>query len=640
MRFSSQIIMYGRLYYELPVGLDYYQDGGWVCVDLRTGEEIWRGAMGIDPSHMTDANNAHTNLPSSGMPDISFGYYYDWETMNQHGIYPGLLFAVNGTNWYSVYADTGVYGWLNLTNVPSGTEVIGPQGEILRYVMQNAGTTANPNWRLLQWNSSKVFPLSVPGSGMYKNETGTFNAGLPSAYDWNISLPIANTLTGSITMRAAIYNDVLLCSNGTVSSADRDVYFNTETSTFWAVSLKPESRGQTLFGPTNYQMTMSDGTWNDFVSAGQGIFLMVNLPSYTWTGYSMYTGQQLWESNPESELNPMAYYSRYYYTQTTTIAYGKLFTTGYTGHVLCYDLYNGTLLWTYAAPTHAEIIDYYTLIKGVVADGKLYIGAYEHSPNTPLFKGGRMRCLNATTGEEIWSMLGWAAYTQTVEADGVLVYCNSYDSQLYAVGKGPSQLTVEAPMAGVTQGSGIVIRGAVTDISAGTKQKEQAARFPAGVPAVSDESMSDWMEYVYMQKPKPTNVTGVNVQLTITDETGKSYGAAAVSDDQGNFATSWYPPTPGLYKVKATFPGSESYWPSSAETSFVTDKAPAAVPAATSAAPTVAPTPTPTAPVSPSPSQPLPPPTAGPSVETYIAIAAVAVIVIVAAIALILRRRK
>ena len=58
-----------------------------------------------------------------------------------------------------------------------------------------------------------------------------------------------------------------------------------------------------------------------------------------------------------------------------------------------------------------------------------------------------------------------------------------------------------------------MIKGTVTDISAGTKQDQQAARFPNGVPAVSDESQSAWMEYVYMQKPRPTNVTGVTSYL-------------------------------------------------------------------------------------------------------------------------------
>ena len=50
-------------------------------------------------------------------------------------------------------------------------------------------------------------------------------------------------------------------------------------------------------------------------------------------------------------------------------------------------------------------------------------------------------------------------------------------------------MTVEAPKAAIDlRSKSLVIRGTVTDISAGTKQKEQAARFPNGVPAVSDES--------------------------------------------------------------------------------------------------------------------------------------------------------
>ena len=57
----------------------------------------------------------------------------------------------------------------------------------------------------------------------------------------------------------------------------------------------------------------------------------------------------------------------------------------------------------------------------------------------------------------------------------------------------------------------------VTDISAGSKQNEQAADFPNGVPCVSDASMSGWMQYVYMQQPEPTNATGVPVTISVVD---------------------------------------------------------------------------------------------------------------------------
>ncbi|MBT0160348.1 carboxypeptidase regulatory-like domain-containing protein [Candidatus Bathyarchaeota archaeon A05DMB-2] len=144
-------------------------------------------------------------------------------------------------------------------------------------------------------------------------------------------------------------------------------------------------------------------------------------------------------------------------------------------------------------------------------------------------------------------------------------------------------------MAAIPQGSSLVIRGTVTDISAGTKQKEQAARFPNGVPAVSDESMSAWMEYVYMQKPKPTNVTGVTVKIDVIDSNNNYRNiGTTMSDSSGAFSFQWTPDIPGKYTVIASFAGSESYWPSSAETSFAVDAAPEATPAPTPTPPSVA----------------------------------------------------
>ena len=59
--------------------------------------------------------------------------------------------------------------------------------------------------------------------------------------------------------------------------------------------------------------------------------------------------------------------------------------------------------------------------------------------------------------------------------------------------------------------------GEPIDISAGTTQAQQVADFPSGLPCVSDASKNQWMEYVYMQQPEPTNVTGVPVTLYVLD---------------------------------------------------------------------------------------------------------------------------
>jgi hypothetical protein len=190
----------------------------------------------------------------------------------------------------------------------------------------------------------------------------------------------------------------------------------------------------------------------------------------------------------------------------------------------------------------------------------------------PLFHGAQQLALNTTTGEVVWSIDAFDTTSGPAIADGIMTTLNAYDNQIYAYGKGPSAMTIDAPKASIELGKSLVISGSVTDISAGTKQNEQAARFPNGVAAVSDQSMSEWMEYVYMQKPRPTNATGVQVTLSVIDANGnyRTIGTTT-SDANGFYSYQWKPDIEGKYTVVATFAGSESYWPSHAETAFAVD---------------------------------------------------------------------
>ena len=145
--------------------------------------------------------------------------------------------------------------------------------------------------------------------------------------------------------------------------------------------------------------------------------------------------------------------------------------------------------------------------------------------------------------------------------------------QLYCFGKGPSSTTVTASPEVSTFGDSVLIKGTVMDTAAGTDQKEQAARFPNGVPCVSDASQSEWMEYVYMQKPRPTNATGVQVVLSVVDANGNYRDIGTTTSNDGFFAFTWKPDIAGQYNVYASFGGSESYWPSHALTAFAVDPA-------------------------------------------------------------------
>ena len=182
--------------------------------------------------------------------------------------------------------------------------------------------------------------------------------------------------------------------------------------------------------------------------------------------------------------------------------------------------------------------------------------------------------------------------------------------------KAQAQTTVSIRQDVVPQGNSILLTGTVNDVSAGTKDPDIAARFPSGVPAMSDESQSDWMQYVYMQFERPTDATGVNVTLSVLDPNGNMYEIGTTqSDVNGFYKLAWTPEISGEYTVIANFAGSESYWPSHGTTAFsIYD------------ASTPQPTPTATAPAAPT--------------EMYIIGSTVAIIIAIAIVGLLMLRKR
>jgi hypothetical protein len=87
------------------------------------------------------------------------------------------------------------------------------------------------------------------------------------------------------------------------------------------------------------------------------------------------------------------------------------------------------------------------------------------------------------------------------------------------------------------------------------------------------------MEYVYMQQPKPTNVTGVPVVFSVLDSNGyyRQIGTTT-TDSSGFYSLQWTPDIPGKYTVYASFGGSQSYWPANTETAFTVEAASATAP--------------------------------------------------------------
>jgi hypothetical protein len=239
----------------------------------------------------------------------------------------------------------------------------------------------------------------------------------------------------------------------------------------------------------------------------------------------------------------------------------------------------GEVLWTYGngGPGNTTYSGFqvpgpYPTFINAIGHGIIYLVTSEHTFETPIYKGALARAVNATDGTELWTISAatgeFAAISYAI-ADGYSVFFNSYDQQIYSLGKGPSSTAVEVGPKSSVLGSAVVLEGTVTDISAGTEQNEQAARFPNGVPCASDASMKDWMGYVYQQQVKPSNFTGVEVTLSVIDANGnyRTIGTTK-TDANGYYNYIWNPDISGKYVVTATFAGTKSYWPSAQETTF------------------------------------------------------------------------
>jgi hypothetical protein len=547
-KFGAPAILGGILYYnrfEERGSTNVEQDV--VAVDLHTGEELW----------VRNWDNRRLDL----------GQNFYWQSYNYMGTF-AYLWEVTGSTWNAYDAFTGRWVY-KMTHCPAsvgsyggslGSDSFwGPRGEIYSYEIN-----LNNGWMTL-WNSSEL----VSHEGSWRPHGNTYDcswtASRQGGWEWNITIPMG--LKGSV--RAVALGDRVVGSS-----------VSTTQVTVWSFSLKPGQEGQLLFNnkwnaPSDWATGNQTMSWGG-TSLEDNVGLVWSKETMRRWGFSLETGKYLWgPSETEQYLQ--------YLGTSTAIAYGKLYSTYMCGIVYCYDIQTGERLWVH------EIRDPYNEILWspnwpariqFIADGKIYLCEGEHSPNQPLPRGAPYFCLNATTGEEIWSLsITYYYRTNSLMGDNIIAVCSLYENSIYAIGKGPSATSVTAGPEVSVHGSSVLVKGMVTDMSPGTNSAGLKMRFPNGVPAVSDESMSDWMEYVYEQFPRPEDNTGVEVVIEVRDPNNNYYEVGrTTSDSSGMFHCAFTPQVPGEYTIVASFAGSESYYGSFAETAINVEEAPATTP--------------------------------------------------------------
>jgi PQQ-like domain len=574
---TPPVIINGIMYYNSPLGIP--PRTGVTAVDLLTGKEIWH----------------NENIPS-----INFGTIYSEHNPNEVGGWPYLWST--GANYTMYDANTG-RKILDVTGM-AGTPVIDPTGQLLVYRMQAINAS---HGFLSMWNASRG--TGSTGTAPWNTWSYDTPAGGALSYtkgiQWNVTVPIFPQTGTSVAIWAVNDGVVLVTGSKTIQDYQTEAGYD-------AID------GHLLWN-TNRSIGMIQETTALVPGPiANGIYTEHNKEAGTYWAFDIHTGVQLWVT--EADPNAWNIVAR------QGIGDGNVFMMAGVASGRAYNATNGKLEWEFfAPPAGLESVTPTYPFEGMyncLVGGGLTFLAVSDSHGDQLFRGAKMYAVNMTTGIAEWSIDGFYGEAHAgghALADGYLVAHNMYDNQVYIIGKGRSATTIAALTTVQTLGTSVLIQGTVTDQSPG----QTCLGIPAaGTPAISDASMSEWTSYLYMQKAKPANATGVPVSIDALDPNGNLVHLGdATSDANGQYylkvKTDAFSAGAGTYTVMANFAGTNSYYRSSAETFLSFDEA----------APTVSPIQL----------------AAQPNTEMYIVGAAVAIIitiVIVAAILLMAIRRR
>ena len=499
----------------------------WQCYDLRSGQMYWQIPLASGQSAPT---NIHYDQNLGEVPgaDSAVGV-----TAYLVSITAPSSSAAGRIIYYNPF--TGAVA-ANVTGPSTGISAGTIYSDPYVYSIQTINSTTGV-YRLIKWDLTRN--IQTETSNMVTQSTistDNFTARIISnvTYPWS-SLGTCDFQTGiaATIQTSALYPNLGAIYGTRIMAADLN-------------------SGKLLFNITDPDTCESSSE----LVVDHGLIAMA-MEGRHWNCYNGLTGAKVWTS----ELTGYPWGDWWAYSVSSYA--GNIIGSSYDA-IYAINWANGKISWRFEAPANPYETPYvdpngtsvYPFFSGVqIADNKVFAFNTEHTASQPMTRGWRLFAIDATTGAGVWNITG--TMTPGPIADGYLTASNSYDGIMYVFGKGQSTTTISAPQTQITAGQKVIISGTVLDQSPGQP----------GTAAVSDASMTQWMEYLHMQTAIPSDIQGVQVSVDAVDPNGNPVHIGdTTSDMSGTYALAWAPTIAGNYQITATFMGSNSYGSSWAET--------------------------------------------------------------------------
>jgi len=564
-------ILYSTQY---TFGMSSGANNGIVAMDLYTGNELWR-INTTNPLrcgsqfYMYTINDYGVRGPwlwtTGTLPAADTGGTVPNNVGTQWNLYDGVTgqYVMSVVNGSGLTLTQDAYGNLigYFVNNTAGTQYVHPTaGENVLVTTTGPHVTA-VNLTVCMGVTGAMSPTNINRNTVRAMQTGyMFDVDVPRELNgvrFDPALSLSSVESGCLVFTGGSYMygtqgflsmASLNATTGKFLAATNITYADTDAFLPYTRAMSGYGQGLMVWGNcvnmdiVAYDVTTCEKAWDTKLKGDNGaepnIYDLFQIKPYFGKNLNVWVtlGGDIWAINTTNGKQE-------WYTNTTKMS-------GPSGLETPYNIWP---LWVFSSSCTSNDVGYFS-------------GGHEYNP--PLFHGAQLYAVNMTDGSLIWQTLD-TSVTSTMIAYGRLVSLNAYDNQLYCFGRGPSKLTVDAPSIGVTTDTPISITGSIFDTSPGTEQQLAKSKYPGGLPCVSDESQSAFMESVYQQQEKPYDITGVPITISVVDSNGNFRDiGTTTSDSTGHYGFTWKPDIPGDYQIIANFRGSNSYYPASASTYF------------------------------------------------------------------------